>query len=105
MAMKVRGAERARERRDADMRRRAAMFWMLHEAGASYAAIARGAELSRSRVQQVCQHYAYQLHRRTEYLTGREPFTARLRRAGALLGAARREGVLILEPRFEPSFY
>jgi hypothetical protein len=28
----------------------------------------------------------------------------RLRRAGALLGAAEREGGTILEPRFEPSY-
>ena len=104
MAMKVRGAERARERRAADARRRAAMFWMLREAGASYAAIARGAGLSRSRVQQVCQSYAYQLHRRTEYVTGGEPFMERLRRAGALLGAAERQGGTILEPRFEPRY-
>lgn len=66
MSAKVRGAKRARERRAADMRRRAAMFWMLHEAGASYAAIARAARLTKSRVHQVCQSYAYQLHRRSE---------------------------------------
>jgi hypothetical protein len=56
------------------MERRAAMFWMLHEAGAS------------------C---------RSEYVTGREPFMGRLRRAGALLGAAEREGGTILKLRFE----
>lgn len=104
MAKKVMGAERAKAKRDADMLRRAAMFWMLHEAGASHAAIARGAGLSRSRVQQVCQHYVYQLHRRTECLTGRESFMERLRGVGALLGAAKRERGLILEPRFEPSY-
>jgi hypothetical protein len=102
MRAKGRRTVRAKERRAADMRRRAAMFWMLREAGASYAAIARGARLSPSRVQQVCQSYAYQLHRRSEYVTGREPFMERLRRAGALLGAAEREGGTILEPRFEP---
>jgi len=102
MKAKVRGAERAREKRSADMDRRAAMFWMLHEAGASYGVIARGAGLSPGRVRQVCQDYAYQLHRRSEYVTGREPFMARLRHAGALLGAAERDGGRILEPRFEP---
>jgi hypothetical protein len=91
-----RGAERA-----ADMDRRAAMFWMLHEAGASYGAIGLGAGLSPGRVRQVCQDYAYQLHRRSEYVTGREPFMGRLRRAGALLGAAEREGGTILKLRFE----
>jgi len=101
MRAKVSGAERAKERQAADMERRAAMFWMLHEAGASYGAIARGAGLSRGRVRQVCQDYAYQLHRRSEYVTGREPFMERLRRAGALLGAAERDGGRILEPRLE----
>jgi hypothetical protein len=100
MRAKVRGAERAREELAADLDRRAAMFWMLHEAGASYGAIARGAGLSPGRVRQICQDYAYQLHRRSEYVTGREPFMERLRRAGALLGAAEREGDTILEPRF-----
>jgi hypothetical protein len=38
MKTKVRGAERAKETQAADMRRRAAMFWMLHQAGASYGA-------------------------------------------------------------------
>jgi hypothetical protein len=32
MRAKVRGAERAREERSADLDRRASMFWMLHEA-------------------------------------------------------------------------
>jgi hypothetical protein len=86
------------------MDRRAAMFWMLHEAGASYGAIARAAGLSGGRVRQVCQDYAYQLHRRSEYVTGKEPFMERLRSAGALLGAllgaAERDGGTILEPRF-----
>ena len=41
------------------------MFWMLHEAGASYAVIAWAAGLPRSRVHQACQSYAYQLHRRS----------------------------------------
>ena len=86
MRAKVRGAERAREQRSADLDRRASMFWMLHGAGASYGAIARGAGLSPGRVRQVCQDYAYQLHRRSEYVTGREPFMERLRHAGALLG-------------------
>jgi hypothetical protein len=58
MRAKVRGAERAREERAADLERRAAMFWMLHEAGASYGAIARAARLSPGRVRQVCQDYA-----------------------------------------------
>ena len=101
MRAKVRGAERAREERAADLDRRAAMFWMLREAGASYRAIARGSGLSPGRVRQVCQDYAYQLHRRSEYVTGREPFMERLRRAGALLGAAERDGGSILELRFE----
>jgi len=101
MKAKVQGAERAREERAADMDRRAAMFWMLHEAGASYGAIARAAGLSSGRVRQICQDYACQLHRRSEYVTGREPFMERLRRAGALLGAAERDGGRILEPRFE----
>jgi hypothetical protein len=100
MRSKISRAEKAREERTADMRRRTAMFWMLHETGASYGAIARAAGLSRGRVQQVCQDYAYQLHRRSEYVTGREPFMKHLRRAGALLGAAGRDGGLILEPRF-----
>jgi hypothetical protein len=103
MRAKVRGAERAREERSADLDRRASMFWMLHEAGASYGAIARGAGLSPGRVRQVCQDYAYQLHRRTEYVTGREPFMDRLRRASALLGAAERDKGRILEPRFASS--
>jgi len=101
-AQERRAAERAREQRVADLRLRDSTFWMLHEAGASYAAIARGAGISSGRVRQVCQDYAYQLHRRTEYVTGREPFMERLRRAGALLGAAAREGGMILDPRFEP---
>ncbi len=100
MMARVRGAERAREERAVDLDRRASMFWMLHEAGASYGAIARAAGLSPGRVRQVCLDYAYQLHRRSEYVTGREPFMERLRRAGALLGAAEREGGTILEPRF-----
>ena len=100
MRPKVRGAERAREELAADLDRRAAMFWMLREAGASYGAIGRGAGLSPGRVRQVCQDYTYQLHRRSEYVTGREPFMERLRRAGALLGAAERDGGRILEPRF-----
>jgi hypothetical protein len=103
MRAKVRRAERAREELKADLDRRAAMFWMLHEAGASYGAIARGAGLSPGRVRQVCQDYAYQLHRRSEYVTGREPFMDRLRRAGALLGAAERDRGRILEPRFASS--
>jgi hypothetical protein len=86
MRAKVRGAERAREELAADMDRRAAMFWMLHEAGASYGAIARAAGLSGGRVRQVCQDYAYQLHRRSEYVTGRKPFMARLRSAERALG-------------------
>lgn len=100
MRANVRRAERAREELAADLDRRASMFWMLHEAGASYGAIARGAGLSPGRVRQVCQDYAYQLHRRSEYVTGREPFMERLRRAGALLGAAERDEGTILEPRF-----
>lgn len=92
MRAKVSGAERARKRQ--------AMFWMLHEAGASYGAIGRSAGLSPGRIRQICQDYAYQLHRRSEYVTGREPFMERLRRAGALLGAAERDGGRILEPRF-----
>jgi len=43
MRVKVRGAARAKERRDVDARRRAAMFWILCEAGASYGEIARAA--------------------------------------------------------------
>ena len=97
-----RAAERAREQRVADLRLRDSTFWMLHEAGASYAAIGRAAGLSGGRVRQVCQDYAYQLHRRSEYVTGKEPFMDRLRRAGALLGAAERVGGTIREPRFEP---
>lgn len=102
MSAKVRGAKIARKKRAADMRRRAAMLWMLHEAGATYAAIAQAAKLSRSRVHQVCRSYAYQLHRRSECVTGAEPFMERLRRARALLGPAARVGGMILEPRFEP---
>ena len=80
------------------------MFWMLREAGASYGESAPAAGLSRSRVHQICQSYAYQLHRRTEYVTGKESFMERLRRAGALLGAAERDGSLLVEQRFEPRF-
>ena len=104
---KRRKAERARDRREADARRRAAMFWMLREAGASYAEIARAADLSVGRVRQICLAYGYQLHRRTEY-TSDEPFMERLRRAGALLGVAARVGGAIgsgstpVELRFEP---
>lgn len=76
------------------------MFWMLHEAVASYGAIPRGVGLSRGCIRQVCQDYACQLHRRSEYVTDREPFMEGLRRAGALLGAAERDGGRILEPRF-----
>ena len=36
MRAKGRRAERIREERAADLDRRAAMFWMLHETGASY---------------------------------------------------------------------
>ena|SRR5688572_14053174 len=104
MSAKGRGAARAKERRAANARRRAAMFWMLHEAGASYVEIARAVGLSRSRVHQICQSYAYQLHRRTEYVTGKDPFMERLRRAGALLGAAERVGGNIVEQRFEPRY-
>jgi hypothetical protein len=86
MRAKVRGAERAREELAADMDRRAAMFWMLHEAGASYGAVVRGAGLSGGRVRQVCQDYAYQLHRRSEYVTGQEPFMAPPRSAERALG-------------------
>ena len=87
MRAKVRGTERARERQAADLERRAAMFWMLHEAGASYGAIARGAGLSPGRVRQVCQDYAYQLHRRSEYVTGREPFSVARERSWGLPSA------------------
>jgi hypothetical protein len=102
-----RAAERARECREADARRRAAMFWMLREAGASYAEIARAANLSVGRVWQICREYGYQLHRRSEY-TSEEPFMARLRHAGALLGVAERVGGAVgsgsipVELRFEP---
>lgn len=65
MRAKARGAERAREERAADLDRRAAMFWMLHETGASYGAIARGAGLSPGRVRQVCQDYGVAGCRRT----------------------------------------
>jgi hypothetical protein len=104
---RTRAAERTKERREADARRRAAMFWMLREAGASYAEIGRAADLSIERVRQICRGYGYQLHRRSEY-TSEEPFMARLRRAGALLGVAERVGVFIgsggtpVELRFEP---
>lgn len=107
MAMKVRGGERAKERREVAARRRAAMFWMLREAGASYADIARAADLSVERVRQICREYGYQLHRRSEY-TSEAPFMVRLRRAGALLGVAERVGGAIgsgstpVELRFEP---
>jgi hypothetical protein len=82
---------------------------MLREAGASYAEIGRAADLSIERVRQICRGYAYQLHRRSEY-TSEEPFMARLRRAGALLGVAERVGGVIgsgsgstpVELRFEP---
>jgi hypothetical protein len=83
------------------------MFWMLREAGASYAAIARGAGLSVGRVRQICREYGYQLHRRSEY-TSEEPFMARLRRAGALLGVVERvngyigSGSIPVELRFAP---
>lgn len=106
-ARERRKAERARERREADARRRAAMFWMLREAGASYAEIARAANLTVERVRQICRGYGYQLHRRSEY-TSEEPFMARLRRAGALLGVAERvcgavgSGSTPVELRFEP---
>ena len=106
-ARERRKAERARERREADARRRAAMFWMLREAGATYAEIARAADLSVGRVWQICRGYGYQLHRRSEY-TSEEPFVARLRRAGALLGVAERVGGAIgsgstpVELRFGP---
>jgi hypothetical protein len=106
-ARERRKAERARERREADARRRAAMFWMLREAGASYAEIARAADLSVGRVWQICRGYGYHLHRRSEY-TSEEPFMARLRRAGALLGVAERVGGAVgsgstpVELRFEP---
>lgn len=49
------------------------MFWMLREAGASYAEVARAAGPLRGRVRQVCQVYAYLLHRRSGYVTGAEP--------------------------------
>jgi hypothetical protein len=81
---------------------------MLREAGASYAEIGRATGLSIGRVRQICRGYRYQLHRRTEYVTGGEPFMARLRRAGALLGVAERVGGAIgsgstpVELRFEP---
>jgi hypothetical protein len=107
MKTKARGAERTRDRREADARRRAAMFWMLREAGASYAEIGRAADLSIERVRQICRGYGYQLHRRSEY-TSEEPFMARLRRAGALLGVAERVGGALgsgstpVELRFEP---
>ena len=58
MKPKVRRAARAKERRAANARRRAAMFWMLREAGASYVEMARAAGLFRSRVHQICQSYA-----------------------------------------------
>ena len=65
------------------------MFWMLREEGASYAEIGRAADLSGARVRQICRAYGYQLHRRSEY-TSEEPFMARPRRAGSLLGVAER---------------
>ena len=64
------------------------MCWMLHEVGASYVEIARAAGLSRSRVHQICQSDANQLHRRSEYVTGKEPVMERLRRAGTRQGGA-----------------
>lgn len=77
------------------------MFWMLREAGASYAEIARATELSDERVRQICQEYGRQLHRRSEYAT-KEPFMERLRRAKALLGVAKRVNGAPVELRFEP---
>jgi hypothetical protein len=65
-----------RERLKADARCRAAMFWMLREAGTSYAEIGRAADLSIERVRQICREYGYQLHRRSEY-TSEEPFMVR----------------------------
>ena len=69
-----RAAERVRERREADARRRAAMFWMLREAGASYAEIARAALKERNTMKlglvgfpQVGKHTLFRL------LTGKEP--------------------------------
>jgi hypothetical protein len=59
------------------------MFWMLREAGASYVEIAPAAGFPRSRVQQICPSYAYQLHRRSEYITGKEPFMEHLRLVAA----------------------
>ena len=56
-ARERRVAERARERREADARRRAAMFWMLREAGASYAEMGRAVDLSIERVRQICRGY------------------------------------------------
>ena len=73
---------RARERREADARRLAAMFWMPGEADASYAEVARATGLSISRVQQVCQGYGYLPHRRSEY-------TARARSTSWRASAAR----------------
>lgn len=42
MRAKVRGSHEGQGERDVNARRRAAMFWMLREAGASYGEIARG---------------------------------------------------------------
>lgn len=94
-------AMRAGERpgRGRGAKRRAAMVWMLSEAGASYGARAIG--ISVERVRQICWEYAYQIHRRSEYVTGRAPCMERLRRAGTLLGAVEQVGGLLVEQRFD----
>jgi hypothetical protein len=93
-----RRAKRDRATRDMENLQRGTMFWMLREAGASYAEIAKAAGLSRWRVEVICIDYGCQLQRRYDRTVPaiEAPFMDRLRVAGSLP----RRG--IGEPCFSP---
>ena len=64
---------------------RRSIFWMLHEAGMSYAAVGAAFGVSRGRAKEIAQTYQRMLDRR-HVLSWRwsEPFAQRLRAAGAI---------------------
>lgn len=65
--------------------RRAAMIWMLVQAGGRWADIARGMGISVSRTRELGTMYAGRLERRMRIGYSVEPWAKRLRSAGAIL--------------------
>ncbi len=84
--------------------RRQAMFWMLREVGVPYPEIGELAGVSSSEARRSAARYAVVLHRRSMVtVDDGEPFMARLRAAGALLGSDRRDSrIADVATRFDP---